>query len=774
MFGSSTATTATTATGDNNIDGLMTSKRWKSNVVTYGFTDNFGNDYESGYQHASVHSTSFQTLNATQRAVMRNWTKAYYANSLLVFTEQTGAADRDATIRIGMSNDPGESAYAYNPQAAVEGGDIFFNRTNFNTPVIGNYAYQGFGHELGHALGLKHPHESTGVSNVTMNANRESHEFSIMSYRSYIGAPVTGRSTNETWGYAQSLMMYDIRAIQQEYGAWFGSNATNTNYTFSTTTGEMFINGVGQGTPGANRIFRTIWDGYGTDTYDFSNYSTNLSIDLTPGGWSDLAVGSNFQRANLDQSSTAHYARGHVFNALQYNGDIRSLIENATGGSGNDRIVGNSANNVIRSGAGNDSVDGGAGNDTIYLGAGNDFVSIFSSGDDKFYGETGDDYIDGSSGNETFDGGADNDTLFGRGGYDMINGGSGNDIINGGSGQDQMDGGIGIDTVDYSYWNGGGSYNLATGVASFPGYYNEQILNFENITTGNGIDKIIGTATANTIKAGDGDDNVDGGDGNDIIYLGAGNDTANVYSFGDDKFYGEAGDDYIDGWSGNETYDGGTGNDTLYGYGGNDIMDGGIGIDFMNGGTGNDTYYVDNIGDKITETSTSATEIDTVYASISYTLVLNVERLTLSATGLINGSGNNLNNIIKGTSGANTLYGGAGNDTLTGSFGADRFEFKRKTDGIDSIDFKSAEGDKIVISASGFGGGLVAGQVITSSQLLVSAGSAATNTSQRLIYNLGSGGLFFDADGLGGTGAFQFATLSAHPTTLATTNFVIA
>jgi serralysin len=704
MFGLGTATTATTSTGDNNIDGLITSNRWTFATVTYSFTDNFANDYESGYPDAypttPTHAGSFQTLNATQKSAIRNWAQAYYNVSNLVLTEQSGASDRDATIRIAMSDDP-NTGYAYTPESSVQGGDIFFNRTSFNTPVIGNYAYIGLGHELGHALGLNHPHDGGGVRNVTMNANRDSIEFSIMSYRSYIGASTSGGYSNETYGYAQSLMMYDIRAIQQEYGAWFGANATNTNYTFSTTTGEMFINGVGQGTPGANRVFRTIWDGNGTDTYDFSNYSTNLAIDLTPGGWSDLDVGGNFQRANLDASSSAHYARGHVFNALQYNGDARSLIENANGGSGNDTITGNSANNVIQAGAGNDTV-------------------------------------------------------------------------NGGGGKDYMDGGSGIDTVDYTYWSGGGTYNLATGLASFVGFYDEQILNFENITTGAGADNITGSAADNVIKAGEGNDTVNGGDGNDIIYLGGGNDTVNISSLGDDKFYGEAGNDYIDGWSGNESYYGGEGNDTLLGYGGNDIMDGGIGIDNMNGGTGNDTYYIDNVSDVVTESSTVATEIDTVYSSITNTLVLNVERLTLTGTGAINGSGNSLSNIITGNGAANTLYGGAGSDTLNGGLGADKFWFKSKTDGVDSIDFKAAEGDKILISASGFGGGLVTGQAITASQLLVSGGSVATNASQRLIYNSTSGGLFFDLDGAGSGASVQFATLSTHPTTLSTSSFVIA
>jgi serralysin len=499
MFGAVTETTANTGTGINNTEALIGLRRWTYPLVSYSFTDNFSNDYESGYPDYSSHSSSFQTLNATQKNATQNWVRAYNNISNINLAEYAGLYDRDATIRIAMSSVPKTGQTSDLVNNTVASGDIFFNIKDYNTPVIGEYSYRSFGHELGHALGLKHPHETDGVRNVIMNADRDSMEFSIMSYRSYIGGSIDGL-TNEPWGYAQSLMIYDISAIQQEYGAYFGSNAGNTIYTFSTATGEMFIDGVGQGTPGANRIFRTIWDGNGYDTYDFSNYSTNLFIDLNPGGWSDLDVGGNFQRADLDVFSSDHYARGHVFNALQYNGDTRSLIENVNGGSGNDRIIGNSTENVIYSGAGDDFVNGGDGLDIIYLGEGNDSTSTSSSGDDQFYGEAGDDTITGWNGNETYDGGSGNDTLYGYGGNDIMRGGTGNDYIKGDDGNDTINGGAGNDTIY------GGSDN----------------------------------------------DTVDGGDGDDVIYLGAGNDTVDISSFGNDKFYGEAGDDYINGYSGNQ------------------------------------------------------------------------------------------------------------------------------------------------------------------------------------------------------------------------------
>ena len=196
----------------------------------------------------------------------------------------------------------GNTAHAYYPGDG-NGGDSWYNSINsdYSNPTIGNYAWTTFLHETGHALGLKHGHESPALS-----PTRHSLEYAVMTYSSYVGATTTDGAgyTNEQFGYPQTFMMFDIAALQRMYGADFTTNSGNSVYTWNPTSGAFLVNGAMQWTPGANRVFMTVWDGGGTDTYDLSNYSGagGVSIDLRPGEWS---LFSNIQRANLGDGRSA-------------------------------------------------------------------------------------------------------------------------------------------------------------------------------------------------------------------------------------------------------------------------------------------------------------------------------------------------------------------------------------------------------------------------------------------------------------------------------------
>ena len=161
-----------------------------------------------------------------------------------------------------------------------------------------------------------------------------------MTYRPYVGGPPTGYHF-ETWGAPQSYMMLDIAALQQMYGADFSTNAGDTVYRWTPGSGRTLVDGKVGIDPGGNRIFATLWDGGGKDTYDLSAYKTGVKTRPAAGPALGLLVRSSSPISAAGRNDG--HARGNIFNALQYEGDRRSLIENARGGSGNDQIVGNAA-----------------------------------------------------------------------------------------------------------------------------------------------------------------------------------------------------------------------------------------------------------------------------------------------------------------------------------------------------------------------------------------------------------------------------------------------
>lgn len=547
------AITSVVRSSDPYTNALLGDYKWASGNLTYSFPTSaaaYGSPY---YQNEPG---TFLALNTAQQDAARAAFANYAAVAGVTFTELTGGDTANATLRLAMSDVP-STAWAYYPNTAAEGGDAWFNKSDYSSPFKGNYAFATFIHEIGHSLGLEHPHENG------MALDHDSMEFSVMSYRSYVGASTSMGYTNEQWGFAQSLMMYDIAAVQQMYGANFNTNNGNTTYSWSPSTGEMSVNGVGQGAAGGNKIFQTVWDGGGTDTYDFSNYSTNLTINLQPGAWTTT---STAQLAKLYYTGS-QVADGNIANALQYNGDVRSLIENAIGGSGNDTIIGNSAANLLYGSGGNDTLFGMDGNDRFFGEAGSDHMDggsgfdyvdysavatamtvslhyagwnsgfaagdsyagieglLLGSGGDVAYGDAASNYIYAGSGNDTIFGFGEQDFIFGQDGDDNLMGDDGHDHLFGGLGADLLQGGSGFDYARYD------DANYASFIIALGG----QVAN-------------TGVAAGDTFV------------GIESFVLGSGNDVA----------YGNAGDNYIYGRGGNDTIYGMEGHDTLFGEAGRD------------------------------------------------------------------------------------------------------------------------------------------------------------------------------------------------------------
>ncbi len=287
----------------------------------------------------------------------------------------------------------------------------------------------------------------------------------------------------------------------------------------------------------------------------------------------------------------------------------------------------------------------------------------------------------------------------------------------------------------------------------------------------------------------------------------------------------------------NQTDDlvGGGGNDVLYGMAGNDTLNGNTGVDLLVGGLGNDVYVVDNRGDKVVETSTLATEIDSITSAVSYTLPANVEQLRLAEGKVINGTGNALNNLVyannvnnvidgltgldtvsyevatagvnvslaqttaqntggsgsdtlrnienitgsnyndnlTGNSAANTLNGGLGNDVLTGGAGKDTFFFNTVlgSNNNDRLTDFVVVDDTIQLENAIFTQLTTTG---TLNSLFFSIGAVAADTNDYLLYNNTTGALLYDADGNGATIASQaFALLPIGLALTASDFFVV-
>lgn len=194
-----------------------------------------------------------------------------------------------------------------------------------------------------------------------------------------------------------------------------------------------------------------------------------------------------------------------------------------------------------------------------------------------------------------------------------------------------------------------------------------------------------------------------------VQFTGTGNDLANVITGGD----------------GGASLYGGAGNDTLNGGAGNDILDGGTGADILQGGGGNDTYYVDNVGDRVVEAAGAGT--DQVYSSVSYTLDPNIENLTLTGSANLNATGNALANVLVGNSGNNVLDGGAGADTMSGGAGNDTYYVDNVGDHV--IEAVNGGTDTIVSSVNYSLAGLeVENLTLSGSANLNATGNAYANT----------------------------------------------
>ena len=234
--------------------------------------------------------------------------------------------------------------------------------------------------------------------------------------------------------------------------------------------------------------------------------------------------------------------------------------------------------------------------------------------------------------------------------------------------------------------------------------------NFGNAIEGReGDDAVQGLAGDDHLSGGDGNDTIDGGTGRDAMLGGGGNDTYFV-----DDALDVIDETFLSGGSGIDTVIStisfnltvpsqdlenltllgganinGTGNglaNVILGNAANNILDGLGSADVLRGFVGSDTYFVDNAGDIVDETSGNG--IDTVQSAVSFSLADpahaqgEIEDLVLVGTANLNGAGNALPNLITGNPGANLLDGGGGSDTMRGLAGNDTYVVDSLNDNV--------------------------------------------------------------------------------------------
>jgi Ca2+-binding RTX toxin-like protein len=672
-------------TGNPMIDGLLTEYHWSHLArANFQFTiPDSETDYEDTRDllvddYPDDNHIGVQAMAAWMVAGVRDAIAEF--NNILNF-QITEQADNnvDTQLRYAVADlthdgdQPPPPAYAWTPQDDGvtseqdnwKSGDMFYNKNRFTmqdqpgTELVGTYQYHTILHETGHALGLKHGHEADH-DNPALPSQWDSMEFTVMTYRSYVGAP-TGGGYPTAWGnFAQTLMMLDIQALQYIYGADFTTQSGNTVYKWDGT-GKYSINGVDQWTTVTAVIFLTIWDGGGVDTYDFSAFSTAETINLGAGKWSNLGT----QLADLDGAGGSRTARGNVFNALQYNNvttDARSLIENAIGGSAGDRIDGNFVGNRLDGRNGDDLIYGVDGNDTLIGGAGADLLNGGAGFDTAEYSAAGGETIvirplttDPTLGRWSITGAAQasGDILaqleafrFGEGADNIstagttaafsfnLDGRGGNDTISGGAGADTLTGGLGTDRLLPNQ----GVYTVFGGALGSTGAWNESLAQNDVLV----LDRS-GDPDGNTV-------NFNSSVGAVGQFSEAGGSTARGISRL--EYAGGVGVDYVSGGLGNDTLEGAGGDDYLFGGLGSDTIRGGAGFDRMYGGEGHDRIETGGGADSVVNGENGN---DTLVGS--------------NDAEWFSGGANN--DLVQALGGADHLYGELGNDTLFAGLGND-------------------------------------------------------------------------------------------------------
>jgi len=338
------------------------------------------------------------------------------------------ADDTSSQLEGGASGRHDVPTFDGNENGVIEGVINYDSILYLGTSSLlrGGYMYHTILHEIGHGLGLAHPHDGGTQEDGTVFpgvvSSGDTGDFDLnqaiwtaMSYNAgWTGEPIADGVVS--FGGASTPMALDIAALQHLYGANAKANSGDTIHFL-----ENKFNGL------AN--WSTIWDTGGVDTIEIQGFL------------------STFEETTIDLRAatlTGEHAGGYVSWVKDSSGGFTIangvVIENAVGSSSHDTIIGNFADNKLTGGYGQDTLFGKQGSDTLKAGGLDDFA----------YGGQGADTVRGGAGDDTLFGNWNDDEMVGGKGSDRLFGGRGDDFIDGFTGDDTMFGGKGSDEFFYT------------------------------------------------------------------------------------------------------------------------------------------------------------------------------------------------------------------------------------------------------------------------------------------------------------------------------------
>ena len=318
--------------GDSRIDALLLDLGVRLNsaaepgtavTVTYSFPT------QLPFAYSGNDAFGWKPFSAQQQTATRDVLNLLQKQVNITFVEVFDTPAAGGTIRLSNNAQFGSAGYAYLADSSGTSldSDVFISNSYSTNVTPGSSAWTTLVHELGHALGLKHPGnynaaQTTNASAVGnfLGVNEDTFYNTIMTYRN------SAQGINDTW-----FMPYDLLALRYLYGTRAFETGNNT-YAYTDAVGQSVS---------------TVVDDGGTNTLDFSALTTGANINLTPGSYSSVGkLKSGAQAlANLTTSLT-------------------TVIQNVIGSNQADVIFGNNAGDTFTGGGGSDILVGGTGIDT--------------------------------------------------------------------------------------------------------------------------------------------------------------------------------------------------------------------------------------------------------------------------------------------------------------------------------------------------------------------------------------------------------------------------